>query len=174
MQRWALILIIVIMGFGMAAINRIGKGGAAYKGKQGAGIIYTDGKQILLLKRSEKGDHNGTWGIPGGKAERGETPIDTAIRECKEECGHGAEGSRFDKLHTKDGSHSWTTFFYAVDEPFDCTISDEHSDWKWVKINDLNKMNLHPKLKEHLPSYLSRIRQKFGMLEGFARWVSAN
>ena len=39
----------------------------------GAGIFFTDGKKVLLLRRSEKGDGNGTWGLPGGKVEEGGT-----------------------------------------------------------------------------------------------------
>ncbi len=52
----------------MQDYHRIGKDGAKYKGKRGAGILFTDGKQILLLKRSEGSDNPGTWGLPGGGA----------------------------------------------------------------------------------------------------------
>ena len=150
--------------------HRIGKGGDRYKGKSGAGIVYTDGKQILLLKRAD-GDHSGSWGLPGGTTEPGELPIDTAIRECREECGHGEEGSRFDQMNTKDGGFSWTSFFYAVQKPFSCRLSHEHSDWKWINLQELKKYDLHPKLKMVVPSYLARIKQKFGV-GSFKEWLS--
>ena len=37
--------------------HHIGKDGKKYWGKAGAGILFTDGKKVLLLKRAEKGDH---------------------------------------------------------------------------------------------------------------------
>lgn len=54
--------------------------------KIGAGaIIINDGK-ILLAKR--KGSHNsGKWGSFGGHVKFGETPIEAAKREAKEELG---------------------------------------------------------------------------------------
>jgi len=35
-------------------------------GRAGAGVLFTTGTQILLLKRSSWVDQPGTWGIPGG------------------------------------------------------------------------------------------------------------
>ena len=63
--------------------KRIGKNGSKYWGGKGAGIFFTDGKKVLLLKRSGKGDNEGTWGLPGGKIEGNESAIDAATREAK-------------------------------------------------------------------------------------------
>ena len=41
----------------------------------GAGVILvTPEGEALFLKRSDRGDQPGTWGIPGGGIEPGETP----------------------------------------------------------------------------------------------------
>lgn len=45
-----------------------------------AAIVDDDGR-ILVMKRA--GD--GTWGLPGGFSDPGETPAETAVREAKEE-----------------------------------------------------------------------------------------
>lgn len=42
-------------------------------------------KHLLLLKRCSKEDQGNTWGVPGGKAEKGERPLQTVLRELKEE-----------------------------------------------------------------------------------------
>ena len=55
--------------------------------KKGIGVwMFNPSGQLLLgLRLSKHG--NGTWAPPGGKPEINETPIDTAIRETKEETG---------------------------------------------------------------------------------------
>lgn len=50
----------------------------------GAGAaIVNDCEQILLLKRAD----DGTWAIPGGYSNPGETPPETAVRETNEDTG---------------------------------------------------------------------------------------
>lgn len=150
--------------------HRIGKDGKKYWGRMGAGIVFTDGKTVLLLQRSDKSDHPGYWCIPGGKAEQNESPIDCAVRESKEECGK-AEGLRFAQFHTKDGAHHFHTFLYSVDKPFDVKLSDEHSDYKWTPINEVHDLKLLPKFKESWDAYLRAIRRRFESKKSFYEWM---
>jgi mutator protein MutT len=148
--------------------KRIGKNGNKYWGNKGAGIFFTDGKKVLLLKRAEKGDNKNTWCLPGGKVEEGETFIDAAKREAQEECGH-VEGSRFEDLRETDSQHTWTTFFFRIKSPFDCKLSDEHSDYDWFNVDDLDNINLHPKLKESLDRYKKIVDKHFNKIK-FKEW----
>ena len=152
--------------------KRIGKNGNKYWGSKGAGIFFTDGKKVLLLKRAEQGDNMGTWCLPGGKVEEGETLIDAARRESKEECGR-VEGNRFEDLREIDGNHVWTSFFFKVKKPFKCKLSDEHSDWKWFDLDKLDKVNLHPKLKDNLDRHLKIVNKKFNIIN-FKEWIQLN
>jgi len=129
-----------------------------------AGILFTDGKAILLLKKSK--DPN-KWGLPGGKAKENETAITNAIRETKEETGlKRIPGKRVDTL--VDMSDQFTTFFYKVEEQFEeISLSKEHSDWKWAEIDKMKSMELHPKLRENLPRYLKIIKRK---VRNFKEW----
>lgn len=152
--------------------HRVGKGGTRYWGLQGAGILFTDGKSILVLKRNEPTDRHDSWSIPGGKTEEGESAIGTAIRETKEETGIGdIPGTRFASFDSKDGQHRFTTFLYRVDEPFPVKLSNEHSSWRWVPFNDLqdNDLELHPRFEEALPDLLRLIRKK-GRIASFQEW----
>jgi 8-oxo-dGTP diphosphatase len=49
------------------------------------GVVVFDGQKLLLIKRAKEPDI-GTWGIPGGAIEVGETVAEAARREMLEEC----------------------------------------------------------------------------------------
>jgi mutator protein MutT len=137
--------------------------------KRAAGILFTDGRSILLLKKAKNGDNAGTWGLPGGKSNEGETEIDNAVRETKEETGiPSIPGYRFDSMTTKNGGKKFTTFFYRVPDSFDVKLSKEHSDFEWVKFEDLNSKNLHPKLKSNIAECLHVIKKKTST---FSEWM---
>lgn len=147
---------------------RIGAGGTSVKCKRAAGIVFTDGKAILLLKRTGDCDHTGTWAPPGGKNKEGETDIGAATRESMEEAGlDSVPGYRFNSLISKNGKQKFTTYFYHVNKPFDVNVSHEHSESKWVNISELPSMNLHPKFKDSLPECLQIVRKK---IHNFNEW----
>ena len=152
--------------------HRIGKGGERFWGKRGAGIFFTDGEQVLLLKRSDKGDNAETWGLPGGTAKEGETELGTANREVREECGT-VQGTRFDSLVEKSGHHHWKTYFYKIGNTFECKLSDEHTAYRWVPFNKLEELTLHPKLQASIDRYLGVVAKHFRPNDmGFKDWLS--
>jgi len=154
---------------------RIGKDGRKYWGKKGAGILFTDGKHILLLRRAGNSDHKNTWGLPGGKSKKGESAISTAKREAKEEIGPYFNGSNFGSVEDRDGRHLFTVFLFKIQRPFLVKLSKEHNKAEWVAIKDLNKYKLHPRFKENLDRYLKAISREFKHLEeSFSNWLSVN
>lgn len=48
---------------------------------------FNERDEILLLKRPDDVHCGGLWSLPGGKVEGEEMPLDTAIRELREETG---------------------------------------------------------------------------------------
>lgn len=150
--------------------KRIGSGGTKVKGHIGSGIFFTDGKSVLLLKRSDSGDHAGTWALPGGTAKTGESPINTAIREVKEETGlDSIPGYRIETIDSKNGRQTFTVFIYRTNKKFDVSLSHEHTDWSWVDFDSLQGKNLHPKFEDNVDRYLRAVRRK---ISTFQEWVN--
>ena len=64
------------------------------KVRVGVGIfVYKDGAFAMLQRQGAHGE--GTWSVPGGHLEYGESFEDTAIREVKEETGLDITNVRF-------------------------------------------------------------------------------
>src|SRR5688500_7813013 len=42
---------------------------------------------VILIKRADRGRNAGQWGLPGGRMDEGETPVEAALRELEEELG---------------------------------------------------------------------------------------
>jgi mutator protein MutT len=137
-----------------------------------AGILFTDGKNILLLKRSDEGDEPNTWGLPFGGSKDGETPEQTAIRETKEETGISSiPGSQIDKVDRRMGGKRCVVLVYRVDEAFDVKLSKEHNDSKWASLGSIQDMDLHPKFEKSLDLYIRSIRRN---IRDFSEWVDFN
>lgn len=88
--------------------------------------------RVLLLRRSGDGDHEGEWGLPGGKIEDGESPDVAAIREVLEETGYRTgHAGRFHMRSLSNGVDA-TTFLFDCDDEFVPRLNDEHTDHMWV------------------------------------------
>ena len=148
--------------------HRIGDKGKPVANKRGAGIFFTDGTHVLLLKNAS-GSHKDTWSLPGGGAKKGESDIGTAMRETKEETGlESIPGYRFDSLASQDGHKRFVTFMFRVGKQFEVDLSSEHTEWEWVAFDDLTSKPLHPKFEANLQRYLKATHRK---VRNFTEWA---
>ena len=113
-----------------------------------AGVMLMTGGKILLLKRAQ-GDHTGTWAFPGGKIEKGETPEQAAIRECQEEIAHIPSDLKQLSRTVRDNV-DFTTFTSSPMNQFEPALNAEHDAFSWVGIDEAEKMDLHPCVRELL------------------------
>ncbi|MDP2860336.1 MAG: NUDIX hydrolase [bacterium] len=60
-----------------------------------AGQVVIMAKNSFLLVKERSAPYRGKWNFPTGKLETGETLIETAVRETKEETGYTAEITDF-------------------------------------------------------------------------------
>lgn len=98
-----------------------------------AGILFlSQAGRVLLLQRSDEGDMAGTWCIPGGKIEDGETPEQAAVREVLEETGYRAGHAGILHFHRVKYGVDFTTFLRRVEDEFLPKLNNEHTAYAWV------------------------------------------
>ena len=115
-----------------------------YWGHQGAGVLLTTGRQILLLQRSDEVLDPGVWGVPGGAVrvdeETGESEdlLEAALNEVL--------GSTV--FTAPKGSFRYTTFIIRVPESWARSskpvLNWESDAWAWVSRDGLSRYPLHP------------------------------
>ena len=94
----------------------------------GVWFYAVDTQRYLYLMRSDP-KHSGSWGLPGGKVELGETLLDAMTRECREEMGFVPEYFKMiplEKFTTADAGFEYHTFFCIVHTEFQPTLKNEH------------------------------------------------
>jgi 8-oxo-dGTP diphosphatase len=108
----------------------------------GVGVIVLRDGRILLGKR--KGSHGaGTWALPGGHLEFGESVEDCAIRETQEETGLAIEvlgpGPYTNDVMPDEGRHYVTCFVLACsDSGKPEVLEPEKCDgWHWLEWSHL-------------------------------------
>lgn len=65
-----------------------------------AAVYIEHEHRICLLHRQEGKSQGNKWGIPGGKVNKDETPLQAAIREVKEETGYDISNQRIEHVGT--------------------------------------------------------------------------
>jgi len=106
--------------------------------------------EFLLLR-----NRRGFWGFPQGHKEKGESEIQTLIREVREETGirdldiHSYIGDIRYSYFKGDGmrSEKEVRFYFATTPTKQVKISMEHADFRWVTLLDALNMIDHAKLK---------------------------
>lgn len=90
--------------------------------------------QILILKRAV-GEAVGSWYLPGGAFDPGETIEECAKRELLEECGLVASGPltcvAVAQMHVY-GQDSLQVLYRCACPTGDVVLSDEHSGARWI------------------------------------------
>lgn len=102
------------------------------------------GNKILILKRKEVDVFRGFWDVPGGKLEDGDSLLTGIAREIKEEAGLDLTKIILVLSSTKfDGQVADRPVvirnIYLCSAIGQVEISKEHSEFKWVDVEDVAK-----------------------------------
>ena len=114
----------------------------------GFGVLILKDNKVLLGKRHEDPEKasselrgEGTWTMPGGKLEFGETFEEAAKRELEEETGMILNNAKIICLHNNKNEHAHFVTIGILAEDFEGEAKimepDEITEWKWFSLEDL-------------------------------------
>lgn len=128
------------------------------------GVLIIDNFKILLIKRAFQ-PSAGKWSIPGGVVELGEEVEDAARREVLEEVG--LEITDLELLGVYDSiirdNNNNIKYHYVIIEYLAkpkstvVTPSIEVVEYKWVTLEDIDKLDVTPSLRELVRKHKDKI-----------------
>jgi len=127
-------------------------------------MVHYGRKHILVLRRSAQEDSMvGLWEMPGGKVEEGETLLEAALLELREETGIvPPEGKSLHYMgtdHDHDKKKRYHLFFYEVEtvgniDEVDVVCSFEHDDFNWLTHTEVRQLNRVEMVSHHLMRFM--------------------
>lgn len=125
-------------------------------------------KRYLYLMRNDR-RNPGSWGLPGGKVDTGESLLNAIGRECHEELGAMPTCLSLVPLEmftSVDNGFCYHTFFACVPNEFVPKLNHEHVGYAWLESGNLPKP-LHPGLWNTVNFDI--IQQKIKVLESLVQ-----
>lgn len=117
-------------------------------------LIKNNEGLYLFLKRSKllSSDVKNSWDIPGGRINPEENLQDALVREVSEEIHFTLESepillSAQDIFVDAKGLHVVRLTYATTEDIPNVILSDEHEDYEWRRIHDINDLNIEPYLK---------------------------
>jgi mutator protein MutT len=108
------------------------------------GAVVVDHDRLLLVRRG-RGPAAGTWSVPGGRVESGETLAEAVTRELLEETGiEGVCGPLLGWAERIDESEHYVILDFEVtlvgnDHP---VAGDDAAEAQWVELHDVAELHL--------------------------------
>ncbi|GIN72662.1 NUDIX hydrolase [Bacillus sp. J14TS2] len=112
------------------------------------GILFNHGR-VLLLKNERN-----EWELPGGRIEENESPEQCVVREMQEELGINCtvetiiDSWVFEVL--KEKFVFIVSYLCKCDDPANILISEEHIEYKWVHLDELEDIHIPKGYKESI------------------------
>lgn len=105
-------------------------------------VIEKEGK-FLLIKRG-KPPEKGFWAVPGGHVDEGETPLECAKRECKEEVGEAdiEEKPFFIFVHDVGIGHRHRAHVFKGEMKGEVTPGTDAEEAKWFSLEEMEREEL--------------------------------
>ncbi|MDT7900946.1 MAG: NUDIX hydrolase [Acidianus sp.] len=117
------------------------------------GVIFY-GKKVLLVQRS-KPPNKGSWAIPGGKVEFGETLMEALIREMKEELNVIVEPKELLGVVEiiKEGFHYVILDFICEIKSGEIKAGSDALDARFFSLEEMGKIPISPTTIEMIKKY---------------------
>lgn len=118
-------------------------------------------KKLLIMKRvPDDVQSPSVWEFPGGRLSDGENPFEGLKREVREEAGINIEIKKLLNVQyfkRDDGETITMIIFECSSDGMDIFLSDEHSEFKWIKL-DKAKEKLAPFFHQEIDIYRETLR----------------
>jgi mutator protein MutT len=111
--------------------------------------VVRNGGSYLVMKRSDQAEHSpGKWEFPSGKPLYKESMEDAIMREVREETGLNVElGNRIVSETEGTVAQLIVVTYICESRSRNVTPSFEHTEFKWMSVDDIGKMILAPATK---------------------------
>lgn len=118
------------------AVHREALKTTGFWGRQGAGCIFKARStgRVLIAHRSQDVEQPGTWGTWGGAIDSGESPLDAARREVREEAGYHGAFEIEPLLVFRSGDFRYSNFLVEVEDEFEPVLNWESQGSQWCEI----------------------------------------
>lgn len=123
------------------------------------GGIVRDGERLLLVRRGQA-PARGTWSVPGGRVEAGESDVEATAREVLEETGLAVEVGELAGSVERDapGGGVYVIRDYRCRPACDADVTavragDDADDAGWFTAAELRALDTAPGLVEALESW---------------------
>ncbi|MEM9925023.1 MAG: NUDIX domain-containing protein [Cyanobacteria bacterium P01_D01_bin.50] len=121
-------------------------------------LVQGPSERVLIVKTTK---WRGTWGVPGGKVDWGETLETALIREFQEEVGLDLTQVRFallqeavvDRQFCKE-AHFVMINYYAVSKSETISPNEEIEEWAWVTPQEALKYPLNTYTQILIDNYI--------------------
>jgi 8-oxo-dGTP diphosphatase len=133
----------------------------AHWGTHGAaGLLLVDQGTVLLQLRSQLVREPHTWSIPGGARLKDETAEDAALREVREETGIDPQAVKIGGTYSAACECGWTytTLIANLVGAVDLHGNWESQELRWVPLEDVDALDLHPGFKAAWPALRDMLR----------------
>jgi 8-oxo-dGTP diphosphatase len=111
-------------------------------------VLLNSEKKFLILKRTDyKKDGTGDlWDIPGGSVDQDEEVNSAVKREVLEELQLTLNNPKVFAVDSGKGTPSGYyifTIFHCLDYSGELTLSEEHSEYKWISIDEIDNYDYY-------------------------------
>ncbi len=119
-------------------------------------VLLHRGDKTFILRRANTGWADGMWTVPSGHVEKGETPIEAAIKEAKEEAGVTIQAHDLKFVHVHAVDDVYINLYFTAEkwegEPY-LAEPEKYSEVAWVKLTELPEDTI-----VHIPKVVDAMR----------------
>ncbi|PKF68388.1 NUDIX domain-containing protein [Corynebacterium mastitidis] len=147
-------------------------------GAAGLLLVARRDRSVLMQHRAPWTHHGGTWALPGGARDSGESAAEAALREAREETAIDAASVRVLGEHRTAGpfpadptrpelAGQWTYTTVLAEtttgEALDCRANEESLELRWVGIEKVASLPLLPAFARSWPCLRGELVARLGM-----------